>query len=1384
MTIEASELTQPYFGEIGYAPMFPYMVGEGRGFTLRSKYKIPEVAPYSTATSFTGFFNASDQPVTTNAGTYLQLVPEVYYRPAGLSGTAETELWTRVEENNLEYTVLSNLSTDTAVRENPTIFFTEANGTDFPSFLNINIAYEAETLYSTQQKAFDVTIQNLPSGLQDIKIDYQIYLCKPQLIDGDYIVTETPTLVRTEVIRNITFTSEKTDDYVNIETDDEGNEIPVPVNDPAALWSCNRVLNHYGKLMAYGSLIHPERIFIGHPTFIHYFPYYFTRDFDNDAQEPLQQITPFMNILVVQSETYTWGLKGIDAVLGAPNFYTPFVISPIYGTIAPKSVRPVRNQLFFLSQDGIVSIQSLYAIDEQYNVKHIDKNIENIVPLDPEAVAIQYDNQYWINFPNTPNNMTLRYHVDLKAWMKDTYFEYNGLDEDGKAVLSETIFNGVYKYIREDDKLVIITNPMRLGKNSFYVDDDENYRIMRLYVDYSIATDVKEVPRALFETSFLDQDYAFNEKKYLEEKLQFTIQNEYHLGKEPIFRDESMAMVDIEVDTITEQNGYTLYQQPLNKNHDYEIIVPRTGLPIGPDPEDSNNVVYPNVRANIKQINVRLFDIQGNLIDIVEFKDNMAPMPSIYNLRVFPSTNTITFNGFNNDIVPNTIFYSLDGQPRGSLSNVPAFESRSVTLSGVQFGLRKLELFSTRQTGAGAVNSDSRVLFFQMPDGQYDEDVFTPIIPSLSPVQLSAVAIHVTAVDGQAEIADRIIAIWNDQNDGSEKYRYRYRKLGGSFNTFQEVMDETFTVNFTQQEAIDNQLDIYEIEVEAFYENQWSAPATFEIKLENLTILPTNITDLNDMELTVDTNERIKFYWTDVENESSYQLYYKYANDTFANLAAYPEAQKKILNAGTELYLFDTNGNFPNMVQIPKNAIIEVLVRPVNNIGPAPNDATRQGVYRAHYPIDPENALVIEPINGQAGFKVTIPEALKTTATASNYVFETAWDIEYYDTTTDNAFSDPPQNSLTYATNNTKNYFEVLNLEPNREYRVRFRGVYTVNGVTETPLAFQTAFYITATTGNATPIAASQPSITDFNYSYGTSAGTATASFNLRNNHSTSANLYYQVRTSATPSLSSSSGADGVIPNVAAGTTITVSGRPVNDDTTYYVHALADNGDATLDSPITSTTGQRVKDWITATFSTNGGTPPGYSPQNGYEGFTVVSPGSPSKSGQIFVGWSPSLPKPIFLDTSFTATYQTDPGTCPAAGTAVFPEQTQCDGTTLQILRNDGNCGTYWADLAENSETCGYVPPSPPAAPASVSISSPGNNQIAFNWSSSSGATSYTYRVHYAGSVIETNTIGGTSATATVPAGSIFVSVAASNANGTSSYTSSATITVSGSGLG
>lgn len=373
-----------------------------------------------------------------------------------------------------------------------------------------------------------VSLKGFETGSYDFKITYRATV---SVSDGEEI-TVTNFGDYNMIVQNVTITSERvsSEDY----------------EEPKALWSCNKVIAHYNKLLAWGSLEAPETLFISDPEYKNWFPATATVKFDTEEDEPIEAITPFMQVLVVQSATKTWGLKGSQIIVSedtAGEVYEVFPISPVYGTIAPKSVRPVRNRLYFLSKEGIVELNSLYAVDFRYNVNELDRNIQNIVPRDTGAVAIQHDYQYWIHFPDT--KQTLRYYIDKKAWVKDTYdFKLNSeLDNE---------FNGFAKMESKDGVLTFITQPAML--------DEANAGIFEIEVDKSLPSDLGYPFKSTFETAYLNQSQPFHPKKYMETKLDFTLQNEYNVSKEAIPLSDEV-----------ETSSYAQFTAPLLRNHQYQI---------------------------------------------------------------------------------------------------------------------------------------------------------------------------------------------------------------------------------------------------------------------------------------------------------------------------------------------------------------------------------------------------------------------------------------------------------------------------------------------------------------------------------------------------------------------------------------------------------------------------------------------------------------------------------------------------------------------------------------------------------------------------------------------------------------------------------------------
>ena len=169
------------------------------------------------------------------------------------------------------------------------------------------------------------------------------------------------------------------------------------------------------------------------------------------------------------------------------------------------------------------------------------------MPRDPNAVAIQHDYQYWINFPETGE--TLRYYVDKKSWVRDTY----GIDDNDEYEDNRYDFDGVFKYYSKDGELSFISNATQLDTGS-------NPAVYKIVVDKSLPSDFGLAFKSIVETSNLNQGYPFHPKKYLENRMDFTLQNEYNTSKDSIV-----------LTNIVENTAYAQFRAVMLKGHQYQL---------------------------------------------------------------------------------------------------------------------------------------------------------------------------------------------------------------------------------------------------------------------------------------------------------------------------------------------------------------------------------------------------------------------------------------------------------------------------------------------------------------------------------------------------------------------------------------------------------------------------------------------------------------------------------------------------------------------------------------------------------------------------------------------------------------------------------------------
>ena len=1322
-----------YVDEAVY-PRLPYTNRDGTIFTVDISYKLHESLLPSD--DFTGFLTDLGVPkLESDGGTFAEIIPLVYYRPAG-AGASNLE-WIPIDKESLVYTRRTNFDDST---------FTSSTFNTLPPSVEIDNNEDSVAFYKVDFKLDDtrainqsirsqgpykVEIQNMPAGFWDIRVDLVLQTAGYQDYGSDTkVFNRTVVSALSREYLKITFTEDKLEDYLEI--------------DPAGLWTCNRVINHFGKLMAYGSLVNPQTVYVSDPSITEYFPDFFSIDFETDDEQEIQKITPWMNILVVQSESYTWGLKGFQSRVGVDNEYTPFVINPIFGTIAPKSVRPVRNQLYFLSRDGLMSLNSIYANDNQYNVKRLDENIENIVPLDPDAVAIQYDNQYWIHFPNSKDFMTLRYYIDNKSWVKDTYFQWNGLDNEGNPQPSSIVFNGIAKYIRKDGDLFMITNLMR-------VDNESNLEVKKLVINESIPTDLGESPKTMFETAYMNQGYPFHPKKYLENRFDFTIQNEFNFARNgELYREEEVNTLNFlktlsDLDILQPNHTYRIEVSQTNPNVVGQIVDPTTGE------------LVPRFETLQYGLQVTLKDDDGNVI-----ADQIAPLSKTATpiiLDDYSLLDTIYFKVINNDDDNINVFYDIDLVTRGlDPTNPENYENLLTNL------------------GTRNVSDELSVQIENVQDGSIHrlyviatsrDDLFSDVLDQAYTLSATSKPPIIEEFDA-GDITQSSVAIdWTDSNvAGSEQFRIRWVNLdnGQAVGSDDNVAGTSYTI--TNLIAGND----YRIYVQALYSGVWSPEVYVDVATVAALSAPTisNITGTTNVTVTyTDPNQIETAYFLQFQKEG---VFWDNVSPTPSEHPANSTSATVTIPAANVLYKFrirafaDDTGEFSQWSDV------------------------RQFVYAPA----PQNPTVGTPTF------TTIPISY------TNYDTATEYEIRYKL----NSLADLPENwttvTKTYAQAVSDGFnFTITGLQQATLYDIQYRLKFTVNGFDQYTAAYAA---ITAETSSPTPVT-STPTVVTFATTYnsitlrvtnndtkavtvfadtgnvdpttsrgtiGSQNGTLDIVFNSLPNASTqysfsvaarvsdnsedkSIKVLHTASTAALPvpaaptgvSLSNS-GSDvtlswnavsfattydwtmykngGFLVSASTGsTTVNLSGYP---EGTYYFQVRARNSSGNSDyvqsnsitiSPPAQTYTYTWKDWDNSTIST----------QTAVATTTLTYPSNPTRTGYTFTGWSPA------------------PSTMPTGG------------------------GTSTAQYIQDSIA--------PATPASATISSPGNNLANLSWSASSGATSYEYQVYSDNVLSQSQTTSSTSASnLSVSAGQVYFRVRACNSAGCSTYRISNTITVSG----
>ena len=558
------------------------------GFTSVGGITTTNGGSYGSYVDFSGSGSGPFQ-VTTDKANWI-LKPVVYKRRATVAGE-----YVQVPDAELDYITLTN-DQNGAVTTREEFDLLPLNSTDPISNMI-------------------VTVKDVETGFWDYKVVLSLFRTGfvPSFSVTTIPTVQGPNRVSTATVEflNVWVTPEelidyKTEPFISLKTH-----------------TCNRITEHNGRLCLFGSTTHPDYLFFSTISAKEYFPYSYSLQFTNEMKEPITAVNKFMNILVVQSPSYTWGIKGdspfpLSSVEG--EIYRKITINPTIGCIAPNSVKNVRNQLYFLSKEGIFTLRALYAEDNRYNVDPIDRNIYNIVPRDTNAISAYFDDQYWLHFPKSGE--TFRYYVDKKAWVKDIYRSWR-------------TFGGVFKYINESGKLRFITELSQL-------ENGNPVKIFEIEVDYSLPTDLTKNITSKVTTSYLNQNQPFHPKNYKEAKFDFAIQNEYNTSNQKLL-----------ITNYAETVNYVQFNVSLINRHFYSITFEPNEIGTRPAAYTVEVDAVQVSSGNITETNGNLSTIRfmsnktGNVLVKITSTDKIViANMSAASIKLYDSTydHTVTFN--------------------------------------------------------------------------------------------------------------------------------------------------------------------------------------------------------------------------------------------------------------------------------------------------------------------------------------------------------------------------------------------------------------------------------------------------------------------------------------------------------------------------------------------------------------------------------------------------------------------------------------------------------------------------------------------------------------------------------------------------------------------
>lgn len=221
---------------------------------------------------------------------------------------------------------------------------------------------------------------------------------------------------------------------------------------------CNRILVHWDRLLLFGNPDSPATVYMTQLNTPNYFPGELTIDFDSPKRETITAAILYRDGLVIFTKSSVQYLTGTG-----PDDYKRIMLHTDLGCISPYGAVVVKNYIAFLSLQGVYSIRTIgygNPNSERSTVEKMDIKITNIIPQDPNTIALFNEEQVQFTFPATKQR--LRYYDLLQAWTKDYSDHFNF---DNQCNINGVIYGQVGSTLYQFDETV-------------YNDDDYNYTNM------------------------------------------------------------------------------------------------------------------------------------------------------------------------------------------------------------------------------------------------------------------------------------------------------------------------------------------------------------------------------------------------------------------------------------------------------------------------------------------------------------------------------------------------------------------------------------------------------------------------------------------------------------------------------------------------------------------------------------------------------------------------------------------------------------------------------------------------------------------------------------------------------------------------------------------